>query len=615
MSLLTTAQLTFCDLKDSYSIHMDTDCIGLACSNNGLVLESQTITINYRALMGSTRVEASCEVFNFPSGVTLVSSTLASSEQDGTIVLKISENATLGNDLSSNVKVVFTILDSDQFTFEKYITFVKYMVGANGSDAITFQIYSNQGFVFSEDMEQIELRVAAFKGADAITDATYTWSWLNNDSDMYTEIVSNSTEPSIVINKTDDHALANLKCVMTYNNRTYEDYIMLSNETVIYTSAVKFFDGNNIFTSNDLYIVAYVEMYRNSDRVETISTTTYCSGVSTVSSTGEISSSLTGEFFDGDKIYFICQNNDGLYEAVLGQYMSGAWSVIDDNLQYTYVNTLYPNISSNILVISKESINKAQNIDFMIYKDGVHISSTSTNVIDSDDPIVSNTAPKNPAYNQLWLDTSVSPYILKIFTKVDGEEIYKWVDCAEQMGGAIYTSKPSTYKRGDLWILADNELCGKFKSGSMLKATIGATTFNESHWTDATSSLTATVTNIRESFTWDDRGIQIAKRVTDSNGNITKPFYVHIDSTRMGFHSVTYKENGAQDRDVEVVHIGYNSATVQNATFEGSNGTTFDNDATFNKQINMNGIDKNGSSVGFVWKIETNGSLSLALSS
>lgn len=486
--------------------------------------------------------------------------------------------------------------------------------GDSGSDAITFQIYSSQGFIFKEDMDQIELQVIAFKGADAITDATYTWSWLNNDSDMYTEIVSNSTESSIIINKTDDYALASLKCVMTYDDKTYEDYIMLSNETILYTSMVKFFDGNNIFSSNDLYIVAYVEMYRNNDREETISTTTYCSGVSTVSPTGEISSSLTGEFSDGDQIYFIYQNDNDLYEVVLGQYTSGVWNVVDNRLKYTYTNTLYPNINSNVLAISKESINKSQNIDFMIYKDGVHVSSASANVIDSNDPIVSNTTPKNPDYNQLWLDTSTVPYTLKIFTQVEGEEIGRWVDCSQQIGEAIHTSKPSIYKKGDLWILADNERCGDFGPGSMLKSTNNSDQFSETHWVDAASSLTATITNIRESFTWDERGIQIAKRVTASNGNITNPFYVHIDSTRMGFHSVTYKENGVQDRDVEVVHIGYNSATIQNATFEGSNGTTFDNDATFNKQINMNGIDKNGSSVGFVWKIETNGSLSLALS-
>ena len=54
----------------------------------------------------------------------------------------------------------------------------------------------------------------------------------------------------------------------------------------------------------------------------------------------------------------------------------------------------------------------------------------------------------------------------------------------------------------------------------------------------------------------------------------------------------------------KVVSISNNSATIQNATFEGGNDTTFDNNAQFNKQVNFG---------NFVWKIESNGSLSLAI--
>jgi hypothetical protein len=88
MSLLTTAQLTFCDLKDSYSVYLDTDCIGLACDNGGLVLETQTITINYRGLMGTTRIGLSCEVHSSLDDV-VVSTTSATSSHDGTITLQI----------------------------------------------------------------------------------------------------------------------------------------------------------------------------------------------------------------------------------------------------------------------------------------------------------------------------------------------------------------------------------------------------------------------------------------------------------------------------------------------------------------------------------------------
>ena len=75
----------------------------------------------------------------------------------------------------------------------------------------------------------------------------------------------------------------------------------------------------------------------------------------------------------------------------------------------------------------------------------------------------------------------------------------------------------------------------------------------------------------------------------------------------MGFHSVEY-QNGVQVKDNEVVHIGNNSAIIQNATFQGADGTQFENQVTFEQQINMT-----NESGGFIWKIEPNGSLSLAI--
>ena len=94
-------------------------------------------------------------------------------------------------------------------------------------------------------------------------------------------------------------------------------------------------------------------------------------------------------------------------------------------------------------------------------------------------------------------------------------------------------------------------------------------------------------------------------------GQADNAFYVNIDSQKMGFHSV------ASGIDAEVVQIGINSATIQNATFDGGSGTVFKNDttfetnATFNKQINMH---KQSATSGFTWKLEENNSLSLAIS-
>ena len=65
--------------------------------------------------------------------------------------------------------------------------------------------------------------------------------------------------------------------------------------------------------------------------------------------------------------------------------------------------------------------------------------------------------------------------------------------------------------------------------------------------------------------------------------------------------------------DVEVVHVGVNSATIQNATFEGSDGTTFENNVVLNQETHMRGKTAGGEQVNFIWKTESNGSLSLAI--
>ena len=464
--------------------------------------------------------------------------------------------------------------------------------GDSGANAIAFEIYSIHGFIFKEDLTSIELKIAAFDGGEAITNATYTWEWwndsLNNGDGGYSVIIQDTPEQFIIINESDEYAFASLKCTMSYNSKLYEDYAVLTNETVIYTSMVKFFDGSNIFHADDLYLVAYVELYQNNHKVETISTNTYCSGVSTVSQSGVITANLNNNFVDGDKMYFIYQNNN-LYEVVLGEYQSGVWSVVENVTQYTYTNSLYSTISSNIIAISKESINKAQNIDFTISKNGIDVSSTHINVIDSNDPIISGNEPENPIYNQLWLDTSVTPHVLKVFEQIEGEDAGRWVECMDKIGGNIFTSKPTSYFAGDLWVLAVGEICESFGPGSMLKATTTSTTFDTSHWIDADAEYTELKDNIKQYFAFDtDTGLRI--------GQTNQKFYVNISSTEMGFYD---NSNGQNQK---VVNIGNNAATIKNLTVEDD--AEFNCNTTFNNQVQF---------CDFVWKTEINGSLSLAI--
>lgn len=604
MSLLTTAQLTFCDLKDSYSIHVDTECIGLVCGNNGAVSSKQKATIKYRVFAGSTMVGASCNVSGLPDGVIVSRSYSSSSASDGMIEFTIFSGATLGDKDTYSVKVVFTTLDAEQFTFEKYITFIKSIAGHDGTDAVDFQIYSVDGFEFSDYVTTIQLKTVAFEGGQLIdSNATYKWMWWNSANDAYEDIPS-ATSQELTVDITDEYAFTSLKCEMVYDGITYEDYVSLTKRAAVYTAMAKFFNGSNVIKSGEDYLLAYVELYKDAGIEDQLAVNeAYVSNANAVQD-GIIVTDIDGSYKDGDMMYFVCQTKyDSVdeYDAVLGEYNTSQWHVVQS--KYVYSNDLFTHATSPIVFIPKAKISKSLNINFEIKYENDIIARTSAMALDLNDPSVSSDAPTSPSNGQLWLDTSVSPSILKMW---DGAQ---WVRSGYQDGNIVYTSKPTDgYEAGDLWIVADGEGFGQFSYGTMLRAKNSSSVFKESDWVDA-MDIATTVSNIKESFTWNDSGVQIAKRVADSSGGYTTPFYVSIDSTRMGFHSVEYAGNIAQN-DVEVVHIGNNSAVIQNATFQGGSGTKFENAASFERQINMY---KPNTTVGFVWQIEGNGSLSLSV--
>ena len=483
--------------------------------------------------------------------------------------------------------------------------------GSSSTDAVDFQIYSVDGFEFSEDVASIELKTVVLKVGSVITSGVkYQWYWY--DGTGYVEI-NNAVSSVLQVKNTDEYAFSSIKCVMTYNEIPHEDYVTLTEKLTVYTSTIKFFGGSNIFSSADKYLIAYVELYKNGSIEESIVTNQY-SSANSITGDGIINTDLTGNFSDGTLMYFIYADGDD-YGIVLGKYEAESWSAFNkEDSKYVYSNTFKRDVASNIFAISRNYVSRSAEISATVsIKDiGTEVSRTSAMVIDTNDPIISDEVPSNVKDGQLWLNTSSEPYQLYVYTINDG----KWKHFNQQNGGIVHTSKPDSYKAGDIWILAYGEECGDYKTeGTLLKSIVTSNVFDEHHWVDAMNGIASTIKNIKETFTWSNDGLYIRQQDIESDGTITNPFYVHLDSKKMGFHSVS-EDFG----DQEVVHIGNNSAEIQNATFKGESGTTFNNDAVFNKNVSMNGqcsISKkdsdNGSINGFVFKIEDNGSLSLIL--
>ena len=285
---------------------------------------------------------------------------------------------------------------------------------------------------------------------------------------------------------------------------------------------------------------------------------------------------------DGHELYGV------LAQAVLSGYIEsstivgGTINIGDGAFVVHQDGTVTMNAKGNII----DGYAKTQSVEI--------VEAQINNIIDAQinnnsNTIVSSSEPENPSYNQLWLDTSVTPSRLKIFGKVDGQEYGEWIDCTEHLGQHVYTAKPLSYSVGDLWILSVGETCGSFGAGSMLKAIVSSSTFNASHWIDADEEYTELKNNIQQYFGFDpNTGLRI--------GQTDNKFYVNISSSEMGFY------DNSEGQNQKVVSIGNNAATIKDLTVEDD--AEFNCNATFNKQVQFG---------NFVWQIESNGSLSLAV--
>lgn len=510
--------------------------------------------------------------------------------------------------------------------------------GDSGEDAITFKIYSPDGFEFidsideEEALKSIELKLAAFKGSDPLTEAVYTWSYWNADLGVYEDIegyiATNKT--SFVVNLTDSYALANLKCTMSYNDKTYEDYVILNTQLDIYSANVKFFNGTNIFSQTQEYLVGYIELYKNNKLEESVMTTSCYIGNSSVDQdTGVITTDYTGNESDNVMMYFVCINSGG-HTIVLGQYNGTEWYVIDDSTHYIYHNDIDLTTTSNTFLIAKKDISKARNLNIYVYTnyidevqgDGTivttvdldsQIANTHVTITDLNDVISSPIEPVSAYEGQLWLDTTSN--ILKIYSEG------KWVSTAKQQRGQnTYTIKPTYYEVGDLWIVAkEDEIIGfqkangdtiNFTEGSIWTATedSGESGFNAEHWSDAVPEITKLQEDIAYNFDFNQQtGLKIGQR--------NQRFYVNIKATRMSFCENTEIEvSGEEVQEVldphEIVYIGNKSATIRNLVVEES--ADINCAASIDNKLNIeNTYETKTDYPGFTWQIEADGGFSL----
>lgn len=123
-------------------------------------------------------------------------------------------------------------------------------VGASGSDAVTFQVYSNNGYALSTSVPTLTLQTFAYIGDIEIqAGATYQW-YRNNDTDWVA--VSGATNSYFNVSRDDVSFSNNYMCKMQFNGTEYVGVVTIDDKN----------DENKVFASKpsnyfagDLWIV------------------------------------------------------------------------------------------------------------------------------------------------------------------------------------------------------------------------------------------------------------------------------------------------------------------------------------------------------------------------
>ena len=122
--------------------------------------------------------------------------------------------------------------------------------GRPGSDAVTFQVYSSNGYALSINTPTVTLQTFAYVGDVAITaDATYQW-YIYNDAEWVA--ISSETNAYLTITREDVAFSKSYMCKMTFDGVEYTSVATIDDKN----------DDNKVFTSKpsnysagDLWIV------------------------------------------------------------------------------------------------------------------------------------------------------------------------------------------------------------------------------------------------------------------------------------------------------------------------------------------------------------------------
>jgi hypothetical protein len=400
--------------------------------------------------------------------------------------------------------------------------------GVAGTPAITFQIYSQNGYLLTKETPSLTLQTFAYEGSAAITSgATYQWSQLIDDT--WTDI-TDATSTSYTATQADVLKAKSYRCVMTYKSQTYTSTVTVQDKTDTYNSIMCI---SSNATNNDCYWVLYTLVYSDSEEVDPL--------------LGPISVNAPTSPKSGDYWYAVDAANATV---TLKKHNGTSWANSTDTQSLSYYWDIINEGSAQVPLGASSKVKVVSCHDFTAtatlvcevsnVEDGL-LTQSSLSLTDASDPIVSTTEPTATVDGQIWIKpNSNGTYLMFVWD----EATNNWISSDMDTRNKVYTSRPSSYNVGDLWITASDTDHGSYLHGTLLQAQKSNTTYNGADWSPTLrydqdiDDMKNTLNNLSQYVTITSAGLRIGARGT--SGELS-PFTSLFTSTELSFYQNSEK--------------------------------------------------------------------------
>ena len=400
--------------------------------------------------------------------------------------------------------------------------------GDKGVDSVTFQIYAQNGYLLTKDISEITLQTFAYEGSTAITSgATYQWSHLIDNA--WTAI-DGATSDTFKITKADVLKAKSYRCTMTYKSKTYTSTVTVQDKTDIYNSIMCI---SSNATNNDCYWVLYTLVYSDTEEIDPL-----LGPISVVAPTSPKS---------GDYWYSVDATNATV---ALKKYNGTSWANSTDTQSLSYYWDLINDGSENVPLGASSKVKVVSCHDFTAtatlvcevsnVEDGL-LTQSSLSITDASDPIVSETEPTATVNGQIWIKpNSNGTYLMFVWDA----SLNNWISSDMDTRSKVYTSRPSSYNAGDLWITASDTDHGSYLHGTLLQAQKSNTTYSATDWSPTLrydqdiDNMKETLNNLSQYVTITSAGLRIGAR--SASGELS-PFTSLFTSTELSFYQNSEK--------------------------------------------------------------------------